>query len=1204
MTKLSIFLNNLLKRLTNFGFNQMMYSSSEVKIALLCSVFVVSFDIVSNGQSYQTIGSGTESNGSSDYPAPFGNYYYGVRHQFLVTASELDAAGVPSGAEIVSIGFNITNTNSASTHDNYQVKLYTTSASNPLSSDWHSGTAAATSSSSNQAMATGWIQTSFTGFTWNGTDNIVIETCFQNSSDYRNASTQWSTGLSGATFSRWYRADASYVCGNSSTTSTSTSTRPNIRFGYNEPSACNATPTPGNTLAATNPVCPGKTTVLSLQNSTSGSGVSYQWQSSANNSTWSNISGATNSTYTATITSDVYFRCNVTCENEGNANSNSLLVELAEIAASCFCTPTYSNGGSTDNITKVVLENLDDTPPANNSPYYFNRTSNQNAVPILEPDESYTVSVTLGSDGAQYSGVWIDFNQNSTFDSGEFFSLGTSAGSNGTAAIEITVPSDAVSGKTIMRIRGGDDSQITSGHACGASSSGYGQALDYFVEIESPFDMYFVSATAAQPNTSDVSIGQTNQEVIRISIVTKGSLNPISLTELKLRIDGTSDVDDIQNARIWYTGNDNQFSLSGTQFGNSVAMPPTAGNDMTFTGNTSLVSGTNYFWLTYNIPAAATANNYIDAKLQSAIVDDTLRTPTISEPAGNRKLVKGCYHTITLRDDLGAWTGGATVTVKVGGVTRLNAITLSSGTSANHQFLADTDEEITVEYSEGTNSTRNSYYVTNPNGAYILSSGEHGTTPASSKSSITNCNRVKEFSVNNNTYQYNDTCFVITEDRTSQKGSVWSNYKLDMTSSFSLSFDLHLGTKSGGAGADGIVFVLQGDCTSAGSDGSGLGYTGITNSIAVEFDSYQNAGEPNHNHAAILSNGEVSHYGSENLDGPETLTGLVGSWHEVEILWNASTGKFSVNFNNTEILAYTNLDLVDDVLGGSPFVFYGFTGATGGLSNLHRVCLHSFPQNTTMLRDTLINPGDSVQVEVATGASSYLWTPNDGSISNANIANPILKPDVSTEYTCRIEDACGNIVYNRFWVNIYSNLFVDLLDFSSICSSESIMLSWSTASEINNDYFIIEGSKDAEIFFEIAKVNGAGNSSITQNYSVNIDRIEDVKYFRIKQVGFDGEIIAFNPIFSNCKNLINDDVVQVYPNPVKNILNIKLLTKLESNLMCSIIDVYGRVVYAEKTLVLTNDSMFSIDVSGFSRGTYILKLKSNMWSENIIFIKY
>ena len=56
------------------------------------------------------IGTGSIQNGNTDYPAPFGNWYWGARHQMLIRASELSASGLSAGM-INSIGFEVAATN-------------------------------------------------------------------------------------------------------------------------------------------------------------------------------------------------------------------------------------------------------------------------------------------------------------------------------------------------------------------------------------------------------------------------------------------------------------------------------------------------------------------------------------------------------------------------------------------------------------------------------------------------------------------------------------------------------------------------------------------------------------------------------------------------------------------------------------------------------------------------------------------------------------------------------------------------------------------------------------------------------------------------------------------------------------------------------------------------------------------------------------
>src|SRR5690606_1583291 len=78
---------------------------------------------------------------------------------------------------------------------------------------------------------------------------------------------------------------------------------------------CNeGTLTAGTTNATSTQVASGGSVDLSLTGTSTGDGLSYQWQSSPDSSSWTNISGATNATYTATnITASTYYRAAVTC---------------------------------------------------------------------------------------------------------------------------------------------------------------------------------------------------------------------------------------------------------------------------------------------------------------------------------------------------------------------------------------------------------------------------------------------------------------------------------------------------------------------------------------------------------------------------------------------------------------------------------------------------------------------------------------------------------------------------------------------------------------------------------------------------------------------------------------------------------------------------------------------------------------------------
>lgn len=84
-------------------------------------------------------------------------------------------------------------------------------------------------------------------------------------------------------------------------------------LSYADSNACNGTPAPGNTISSITNICLGESVTLSLQNTTNGSGVTYQWQFSLDGISYTDIAAANGITLTTTPSQSTFYRCNVTC---------------------------------------------------------------------------------------------------------------------------------------------------------------------------------------------------------------------------------------------------------------------------------------------------------------------------------------------------------------------------------------------------------------------------------------------------------------------------------------------------------------------------------------------------------------------------------------------------------------------------------------------------------------------------------------------------------------------------------------------------------------------------------------------------------------------------------------------------------------------------------------------------------------------------
>jgi hypothetical protein len=145
--------------------------------------------------------------------------------------------------------------------------------------------------------------------------------------------------------------------------------------------------------------------------------------------------------------------------------------------------------------------------------------------------------------------------------------------------------------------------------------------------------MVFDSAFANQ--ITNVALkGTTNQSVLRLKVVLSGTSPAASATGFKFNTAGTTNVTDISNAKVFYTGTSATFNTA-VQFGNPVATP---NGTFYVTGNQRLSRGINYFWLTYDIPTSANTANRIDTRFDSITIDGVLQASVDGDPFGTTPL--------------------------------------------------------------------------------------------------------------------------------------------------------------------------------------------------------------------------------------------------------------------------------------------------------------------------------------------------------------------------------------------------------------------------------------------------------------------------------------------------------------------------------------------------------------------------------------
>ena len=169
-----------------------------------------------------------------------------------------------------------------------------------------------------------------------------------------------------------------------------------------------------------------------------------------------------------------------------------------------------------------------------------------------------------------------------------------------------------------------------------------------------------------------------------------------------------------------------------------------------------------------------------------------------------------------------------------------------------------------------------------------------------------------------------------------------------------------------------------------------------------------------------------------------------------------------------------------------------------------------------------------------------------------------------------------------------SPLPIQLLSFTAHEIDGNVQFSWSTASEIGNNYFSIERSLDGVHFEEILRIAGMGNSSSIIYYSaVDHDPYNGISYKRLKQTDFDGKYTYSNIVSVNLEKPLT---FSIYPNPfiVNSHITINCLGDIKKAKLC-LYNTLGEII---TNIPLTDQStIFKTD--NLSPGIYFYILVDN-----------
>ncbi len=173
---------------------------------------------------------------------------------------------------------------------------------------------------------------------------------------------------------------------------------------------------------------------------------------------------------------------------------------------------------------------------------------------------------------------------------------------------------------------------------------------------------------------------------------------------------------------------------------------------------------------------------------------------------------------------------------------------------------------------------------------------------------------------------------------------------------------------------------------------------------------------------------------------------------------------------------------------------------------------------------------------------------------------------------------------NRIWVCASNcGLPITFLFVQGTSEHSENIITWATATELNNDYFIIERSIDGINFNPIGKVNGIVNTSSINTYSFIDKSPSEKSYYRLKQIDTDG-----NYSYSEIILIINGQTgIEIYPNPNQGSFYVRFESPYQSYNL-DIINTEGKSVITKSGIENVSGEL---EIAGLPKGLYVVQVR-------------
>jgi len=329
---------------------------------------------------------------------------------------------------------------------------------------------------------------------------------------------------------------------------------------------------------------------------------------------------------------------------------------------------------------------------------------------------------------------------------------------------------------------------------------------------------------------------------------------------------------------------------------------------------------------------------------------------------------------------------------------------------------------------------------------------------------------------------------------------------------------------------------------------------------------------------------------------------------------NAFAGMLYISGNSSTIREYISVPLSASLMAGVTYVVEMYVTSapwTGlGTPDIGFYFSQGMPVHTGDFRGTLVNNGTPAipqyEHNVAIVAPqpwtlvSWSFTPTISGLNWLTIGN--FQDNATTTSITQPSTATFALTQSYYYMDDVSVipltvLPIELVDFRGEATSEGDMLYWTTATELDNDYFVLEKSADGFDFEETGRVDGAGNSSNERHYSfLNEEAPSSTRYYRLKQVDFDG-VFSYSNIVVLSDRLARKELFTFFPNPADDNIVVHCPAFGSNGASVTIYDMLGQEMFTHR-MNISNEERALVDVSQLKEGVYVLTFDNGTNAES------